>query len=620
MSTDKNNEKNIDLICFGRIGVELVSEQITTDLGRSQSFYKYLGGTTANIAVGCSRMGLTSAVVSKVGNDPFGDFVMRSLTEENVITSSITSSKDYLTGMTFLSKNLDRNLSQLHYREQCADMNLTVGSGTRDIFSTAKAFLFSGICLSSHRMLTTTISYLMQAKELGLKVIFNIDYIPSLWGVTAKTDVNSTSIHSISVGKAMQKILPYCDLVIGSSSEICLLGGNESQSFALKKIKEIAKDVIVVENSDDGSCMIFDTSSITGLKIPSRLTTIDNYLGAKDAFITGFLSGYLTEEELNTCGLWGNACSALVAGRAPGSTSLPYIFEMKQFLEHGNHCEKNALLTHRANAENLPSNLFILDLETLVKQENLSTESLSELKNYIFSGVSKIKTNFPALNMGLAISHKLTPNIVLDAYKQNLFLTSPIELSEITSRDLLLTVRETVANSLIKATYRINLTGSGQTQSNQRSKLQELYNITNTFQRSLAIEVVITDLDNKNYCDQLQQVVNDIYAQEIYPLIWMIQCPSNSKQLALINEEIQKHDANARTIIVDSSAFFNEAIKFASQDLNTIGFSVGGSIIADAISAFQKNPTNATTITDNINNKLLDYCELWESMESEARL
>ena len=111
-----------DIICLGRLGVDLYAQQIGARLEDVTSFAKYIGGSSANIAFGCARLGLKSAMLARVGNEHNGQFLTNALAAEGCDVSHIKIDPDRLTAMVMLGLKDKETFPLIFYRENCADM------------------------------------------------------------------------------------------------------------------------------------------------------------------------------------------------------------------------------------------------------------------------------------------------------------------------------------------------------------------------------------------------------------------------------------------------------------------------------------------------------------------
>src|SRR3990167_7424073 len=139
----------IDVICMGRVAVDLYAEQIGATLEDAQTFRKYLGGCAGNIAVGSARLGLKTAMFSCVGTDAMGNFLKQELQRESVDITLVSESSQHLTGLVLLGVNPPDRFPLIFYRENCADMQLQQSNVDVDFIARSKALLITGTGLST---------------------------------------------------------------------------------------------------------------------------------------------------------------------------------------------------------------------------------------------------------------------------------------------------------------------------------------------------------------------------------------------------------------------------------------------------------------------------------------
>ena len=149
------------------------------------SFAKYVGGSPTNTAIGCARLGLRAALLTKVGNDHFGRFIGETLERENVGTAGVLTDADRLTALAILGIRDQDTFPLLFYRENCADMMLQPDDVDAALVQCAAAVLVSGTHLSKPNVFEASRKAVRLAKESGRKVVFDIDYRPVLWGLTS---------------------------------------------------------------------------------------------------------------------------------------------------------------------------------------------------------------------------------------------------------------------------------------------------------------------------------------------------------------------------------------------------------------------------------------------------
>ena len=131
---------SLDLITIGRSSVDLYGAQIGGRLEDMGSFDKYIGGSPTNIACGTSRLGLRSAVITGVGDEHMGRFMIEQLQREGVETSGVKVDPDRLTALVLLGIRDEEQFPLIFYRENCADMQIKVEDINPDFFKTSKSY------------------------------------------------------------------------------------------------------------------------------------------------------------------------------------------------------------------------------------------------------------------------------------------------------------------------------------------------------------------------------------------------------------------------------------------------------------------------------------------------
>jgi 5-dehydro-2-deoxygluconokinase len=314
-----------DLISMGRAAVDLYGEQLGARLEDQSSFAKYLGGCPANIAVGASRLGLRVAMITRVGDEQNGRFVREALAAEGVDVSHVATDPRRLTALVFLAIKDRDTFPLLFYRQDCADMAISAADLDEEFLQDAKALLVSG----THFSQPATAAACFAAIRHARRFVFDIDYRPVLWGLTAPGRGEDRFVKSKSVTEAMQKVIALAHLVVGTEEEFHIAGGCENTDEALSRLKKISKAVFVVKRGALGCSVHGETQSI---RSEGFNVEVLNILGAGDGFAAGFLSGWLRELPLEECARRANACGALVVSRHGCAPAMPSGEELELFL------------------------------------------------------------------------------------------------------------------------------------------------------------------------------------------------------------------------------------------------------------------------------------------------
>ena len=326
-------DRSIDVICMGRVAVDLYAEQIHCPLAEASTFKKYLGGCAGNIAVGTSRLGLTSVMFSCVGQDEMGKFLKGTLESERVGTQLLYESARHLTGLVLLGVMPPAHFPLMFYRNNCADMQLRPEHVKHDVIKDAKALLVTGTGLSTAAMQKATLFAVMAAESCRTRVIIDLDFRPVLWGLTPVGDGETRYLADSTVTSEYQKILPHCDLIVGTEEEICIASGAENLTDGMAILRKITNAPIVVKAGEKG-CEVYLANEKSPRASRPFPVEILNVLGAGDAFMSGLLRGLLRGESWEKATTWANASGAIVVTRHGCAPAIPYFNELEYFVAH----------------------------------------------------------------------------------------------------------------------------------------------------------------------------------------------------------------------------------------------------------------------------------------------
>ena len=327
--------KSLDLLAIGRSSVDLYGQQVGGRLEDMGSFAKYVGGSPTNTAIGAARLGLKTALLTRVGGDHMGRFIREQLVREGVDVTSVLTDEARLTALVILGIRDRESFPLIFYREDCADMALTADDVDESQVRAARAVLINGTHLSQPGVRACSMKAAELAHATGGRVMFDVDYRPVLWGLTPRDLGENRFVANAAVTEILQRVLPLCDLVVGTEEEMQILGGSSDTIAALKAVRIRTNSLLVCKRGPDG-CSAFPGP------IPDRLdegvigaganVEVYNVLGAGDAFMSGFLRGWLKDLPLEHCCELANAAGAIVVSRHGCAPAMPTWPEMQAFL------------------------------------------------------------------------------------------------------------------------------------------------------------------------------------------------------------------------------------------------------------------------------------------------
>src|SRR6185437_14142250 len=240
------DDRALDIVCLGRLGVDFYAQQIGSRLEDVTSFAKYLGGSSANTAFGCARLGLRTALVSRVGDDALGRFLTETLAREGCDVSHVSVDPARLTGAVVLGIKDKDTFPLIFLRVNCADMAITEQDVDEAFIAKGRALLITGTHLSTEYINRISNLALDHARRNDVRTVLDIDYRPVLWGLTKRGDGETRYIESGTVTAHLQRMLPKFDLLIGTIEEFNIAGGSTDIMASLRAIRAITPAVMVV--------------------------------------------------------------------------------------------------------------------------------------------------------------------------------------------------------------------------------------------------------------------------------------------------------------------------------------------------------------------------------------
>src|SRR3712207_3354483 len=219
-------EHALGLVCIGRTSGDLYAEQEGARLEDVQSFRKYVGGSATNIAVGTARLGVKSAMLTRVGDEHMGRFVRRTLAENGVDVGQVRFDPEHLTPYVLLAVRAIEDFPRIFAYGDAADLAVGEGDVEPDFIASSKALLITGTPLSRSGSRAACCKAIQAANEAGTSIVFDLDYRPVFWGVATHEQGGEMFVASEKVTEVYRSVLPDCDLVVGTEEEIRIAGGS----------------------------------------------------------------------------------------------------------------------------------------------------------------------------------------------------------------------------------------------------------------------------------------------------------------------------------------------------------------------------------------------------------
>jgi 5-dehydro-2-deoxygluconokinase len=637
MTNHSSASAALDVITMGRCSVDLYGQQIGSRLEDIASFAKSVGGSPSNIAIGTARLGLRAGLITRVGDEQMGRFVLEQMTREGVSTTGIKTDPQRLTSLVLLSVESDKSFPLIFYRDNCADSALDVEDVDEAYIRSANALLVTGTHFARANTDAAQRKAMAIAKKHGRRVVIDIDYRPNLWGLAGHGAGEERYIKSDKVSQHLQTILADCDLIVGTEEEVHIAGGSENTLEALRKIRSLSSGVIVLKRGPMG-CVVYP------FEIPSSLDggivgkgfpiEVYNVLGAGDAFMSGFLRGWLKNEPYEICATWANACGAFAVSRLLCSPEYVTWEELQHFLKHGSRqkaLRKDENLNHihwaTTRRGNWPRLLaFAIDhrkqLEDMADGLNVSRDRIAPFKRLAMQAIAKVADGKPGF--GTLLDDTYGREAMFDAAKLGLWVGRPLEKPG--SRPLQFEFTQDVGARLvdwpvdhcIKCLAFYHPDDPPEMKALQQEKYRTLYEAARKVGRELLIEIIASKHGPVD-ATTTARAMSELYALGIKPDWWKLEPQADSAAWDAIGKVIDANDPYCRGIVLLGLEAPEEELakgfKAVAGKRHVKGFAVGRTIFNEAANGWLSNALTDEAAVAMMAARFGNLVKLWDKAQ-----
>jgi 5-dehydro-2-deoxygluconokinase len=625
----------LDVITIGRSSVDLYGQQVGGRLEDMGSFSKALGGSPTNTAFGAARLGLSTAVITRVGDEHMGRFIRETLEAGGVNTRGVITDPKRLTSLVILGIRDDKTFPMIFYRTDCADSAICEDDIDEAFIASAKAVLVSGTHFSMQKPADAQRKAIRLAKKHGLRVAFDIDYRPNLWGLAGHGDGEERYVKSDDVTAHLQPILADCDLIVGTEEELHIAGGTEDTLQAIRNIRAVSSALIVCKRGPMGCVAFPDTipeSLEGGIKGPGFPVDVFNVLGAGDAFMGGFLRGWLRNEPLETTCAWANACGAFAVSRLLCSVEYPTFAEMQHFLAHGskhrslrfdteiNHIHQAT--TRRDIGDELM--VFAIDhraqFEEMVDRSEVSRDKIAPFKTLAVIAAARVAQRRPGYGMLLDTTYGR--NALFKAEGEGLWLGRPVEkpgsrpLAFDGLRDLGSALNEWPVKQTVKCLAFYHPDDSPEVRLAQDETLLQMMDAARHVGRETMIEI-IAGKNGPMHKDTVSTILDHLYGLGIRPDWWKLEPLADRDAWQAVGQVIQAQDALCRGIVVLGLERPDDDLTAAFEAARATpwvkGFAIGRTIFGTIAQDWFSGRINDTMAIDRMAERYTHFCNLWKS-------
>ncbi|WP_070291080.1 5-dehydro-2-deoxygluconokinase, partial [Janthinobacterium sp. HH106] len=595
----------LDVICLGRLAVDLYAQQIGSTLEDATSFAKYLGGSSANIAFGTARLGLKSAMLSKVGDDHMGRFLTDTLAQEGCDVSHVGIDRERLTALVMLGIKDKHTFPLIFYRENCADMAIDASLVDAAFIASSKALLITGTHFSTSAMHAVSTQALQLARANNVRTVLDIDYRPVLWGLSGKADGETRFVSNEGVTSHLQAILPQFDLIVGTEEEFMIAGGGADIMASLRAVRKVSSATLVVKRGPLG-CAVIEAAIPAGLdqafNYQGVRVEVLNVLGAGDAFLSGFLKGWLRGEDYEACCRYANGCGALVVSRHGCAPAMPSPVELDYFLANAaklTRPDQDATLArlHRTTvARKQWSELcvFAFDHRTqffeLAQQGGADEAKIARLKQLFVQAVGQTEAARGLQGgTGVLIDDRYGVDALNDATGRGWWIGRPVEMPGSNplqfdwGRSLASRLTQWPKEHVIKCLVQLHPDDTPENRLEQEAQIKGLYDAAQITGHELLLEIIPAK-SLPQHDDTVYRAVKRLYNLGIYPEWWKLESMS-AQQWQAIDALVHERDPYCRGVVLlglnAPIAALAASFEQASASSTCKGFMVGRTIFQE---------------------------------------
>ena len=632
--------KTLDLITIGRSSVDLYGVQIGGRLEDMGAFDKYIGGSPTNIACGTARLGLKSGVVTAVGDEHMGRFIKEQLAREGVSTKGVKVDPDRLTALVLLGIRDSEQFPLIFYRENCADMGLTVDDVDEEFIMSARAVVATGTHLSHPQVEAATLKALEIARTNDMQTALDIDYRPNLWGVAGHGDGESRFVESAEVTSKLQTTLHLFDLIVGTEEEFHIAGGTTDTIAALRAVRAVSGATLVCKRGADGAVAFTgDIPEILddGQSGPGFPIEVFNVLGAGDGFMSGLLKGWLDGEDWANTLKYANACGAFAVSRHGCTPAYPSWDELQFFFERGikqpdlrNDVELEQVhwaTNRRGTWSSVKTFAFDHRLQ-IEEMDGYSLKKAGAFKRLCLDAALQVQNGQPGF--GILCDNRIGRRALHAASGSGLWIGRPTELPG--SRPIEFEpelgedfgqLREWPRENVVKLLVFCHPDDDVDTKKTQEERVKRLFTAARRNDLEFLLEVIpskVGPIDDMTTPKLIQQ----FYDVGVYPDWWKLEPFKTDAAWSNAVEAIERNDSRTRGIVVlgldAPQSELAASFALAARQPLVKGFAVGRTIFGDAARAWMKGEISDVDAVDQMAARFAGLCDVWDAARVDARL
>lgn len=631
--------KPLDIITIGRSSVDLYGSQVGGRLEDMGSFQKYIGGSPTNMAAGTARLGLRSALITRVGDEHMGRFIREELSREGVDVRGVVTDPERLTALVILGIRDPEQFPLIFYRTDCADMALCEDDIDPGLIAEARSVVATGTHLSHPRTEAAVLKALRLAREGGARTALDIDYRPNLWGLAGHGAGESRFIESAAVTAKLQAHLPLFDLIVGTEEEFHIAGGTTDTVAALRAVRAVSSATLVCKRGAKGAVAFTGAIPDTldeGEAGPGFPIEVFNVLGAGDGFMSGLLKGWLDGESWPVALKYANACGAFAVSRHGCTPAYPSLEELEFFLARG---VIRPDLRHDAALEQIHwstnrhgtwdrMRVFAFDHRSQMEaMEGATPEKIGRFKRLCLEAAQAVANGQGGF--GILCDNRLGREALQAAAGTGLWIGRPVEWPG--SRPLTLEpelgpdfggLGEWPLAHVVKVLCFCHPEDDASMWADQEATLTRLFAAARRNRLEVLLEVIpskVAPVDDTTTA----RIIERIYALGLFPDWWKLEPFRTDAAWAKACAAITAHDPHVRGIVVlgldAPEEELAQSFQLAAAQPLVKGFAVGRTIFGAVARAWMTGEMGDTDATDEMARRFARLCAIWDDARQGAR-
>ncbi|MEH6774456.1 MAG: 5-dehydro-2-deoxygluconokinase [Cereibacter changlensis] len=625
--------KTLDVITIGRSSVDLYGAQVGGRLEDMGSFQKYIGGSPTNMAAGTARLGLKSALITRVGDEHMGRFIREELAREGVDVRGVATDPERLTALVLLGIRDETQFPLIFYRENCADMALCEEDIDPAFIGEARAVVATGTHLSHPRTEAAVLKALHLAREAGAQTALDIDYRPNLWGLAGHGAGESRFIESAAVTAKLQATLQLFDLIVGTEEEFHIAGGTTDTIAALRAVRAVSAATLVCKRGPMGAAAFsgaIPDSLDEGEAGPGFPIEVFNVLGAGDGFMSGLLKGWLDGEPWPVALTYANACGAFAVSRHGCTPAYPSWEELQFFLKRGvvtPALRKDAALeqvhwaTNR-HGDRQTMRVFAFDHRMqLEAMPGADARKIGAFKELCLAAALQVAEDQPG--HGILCDSRLGRRALHRAAGTGLWIGRPVEWPG--SRPLELEpeigpdfggLSEWPLEHVVKVLCFCHPTDTPEMRAVQEATVTRLFHAARRNRLEFLLEIIpskVGPVDDETSATLIRR----FYEIGIYPDWWKLEPFTTDAAWAGACAAITENDPHVRGVVVlgldAGEAELAASLALAARHDLVKGFAVGRTIFADAARGWLAGEMDDAAAVEMMAQRYRRLCALWDA-------